>query len=117
MQQVPRVVITLAALALGTALAPPAGAANRIALVGCDLIASDGPSATFLQISGEFNGGNNRHPAFAIESNGASSSEDVAGRSCARVLADLVDDGFAFRSAEVSGRLLNQWVSIWQANN
>jgi hypothetical protein len=117
----------IAVLALGTALAPPASAANRIALFGCDLTAIDGPTALFLQVSGESNqantnrgfatGSNDGNPAFAIESNGGVSSQDVAGRSCARVMADLADDGFVFRSAEVSGRLLNQWVSIWQANN
>jgi hypothetical protein len=30
------------------------------------------------------------------------------------VLADLADDGFEFRDASVSGRLLDEWISIWQ---
>jgi hypothetical protein len=129
-QQGPRVAITIAALALTAALAPSARAGNRIALVGCDLTAIDGPTATFLQISGESNQ-DNRTPGFAndgVVSNpgstidsgnslSSSDSNDVVGRSCARVMADLVDDGFQFRSAEVSGGRLNQWLSIWQANN
>jgi hypothetical protein len=126
-QQGSKVAIVIAALVLGAALAPPALAANRIALIGCDLTASDGPVATFLQVSGEPGrtsnnpgfavGGNGGSPGFAIASNGGVIAQDVAGRSCASVMADLVDDGFVFRSAEVSGRLLNQWVSIWQASN
>ncbi len=116
MQQAPRVVITIAALVLGLALAAPAGAANRIALVGCDLTAIDGPTATFLQISGGSDQGHGGS-AFATESNDSLSSNDVLGRSCARVMADLVDDGFTFQSAEVSGGRVNQWLSIWQASN
>jgi hypothetical protein len=110
-QQLLRVLIVTIPTGLCALSASPLAAADRIALVGCNVIAANGPTATFLQIGGE----PRKSGPFATQNNG--SSEDVAGRSCAKVLADLVDDGFAFRSADVSGRLLNQWVSIWQANN
>jgi hypothetical protein len=109
-QQLLKVLIVTVPTGFCTLSPLPAAAADRIALVGCDLTASDGPTATFLQIGGE----PGKRGRFASQTDGV--SEDVAGRSCAKVLADLVDDGFAFRSANVSGRALNQWVSIWQAS-
>ena len=93
------------------ASAAPAGADDRVALVGCDLLAAGGPTATFLQVAGE----SRNRSGFVFRSDGT--SEDVAGRSCAQVLADLADDGFEFRSANVSGRLLNEWISLWQSND
>jgi hypothetical protein len=129
-QQGPKVGITIAALALSAALASPAVAANRIALLSCDLSAANGPIVNFLQISGESNQADSRDRGFAFESDtvqgdtiqgdvsqsdGGFSQPDVTGRSCARIMADLADDGFAFKSAEISGRLASQWVSIWQA--
>jgi hypothetical protein len=125
-QQGPKVGITIAALALSAALASPASAANRIALLGCDLSAANGPIVNFLQISGKSNQTASRNSGFAFESDtvesdvvqsdGGFSQPDVTGRSCARIMADLANDGFVFKSAEVSGRLASQWVSIWQAN-
>lgn len=101
----------IAALGLSAIVAPPVGAADRIALVGCNLVAAGGPTATFLQIGGE----SRTRSGFVSQNNGA--SEDVEGRSCAKVLADLADDGFAFRNASVSGRLLDQWISLWQSKD
>jgi hypothetical protein len=100
----------IAALEL-CASATPAGASDRVAIVGCDLTPADGPTATFLQIAGQAR----KRSGFVFQSNG--SAQDVAGRSCARVLVDLANDGFEFRSANVSGRLLNQWISIWESND
>jgi hypothetical protein len=98
----------IAVLGLCAAVSPSVRAADRVALVGCDLLAADGPTATFLQIAGE----SRNRSGFVFRSGGT--SEDVAGRSCAQVLADLADDGFEFRDASVSGRLLDEWISIWQ---
>ena len=44
-------------------------------------------------------------------------SDDVAGRSCAQVLADLADDGFEFLDADVSGGSFDEWVSIWRKDD
>jgi hypothetical protein len=98
----------IAALAL-CASAAPAGAGDRVAIVGCDLLAQGGPTATFLQIAGE---SRKQRSGFVFRS--GDTSEDVTGRSCAKVLADLTDDGFEFRDASVSGPPLNELVSIWQ---
>ena len=117
MQQLLKVLAVAVPAGLCLTLAGPLAADDRIALVGCDLTDKDGPTAIFLQISGEHHDG----PGIAIDgnknSNSDNDSKDVAGRSCARVLADLVDDGFAFRGADAAGRSLNQWVSIWQSGD
>ena len=107
MQHPPKILLMIAALAL-CASATPAGAGDRVAIVGCDLLAQGGPTATFLQIAGE----SRQRSGFVFRS--GDSSRDVEGQSCAKVLADLANDGFEFRDASVSGRSLNQLVSILQ---
>jgi len=105
-----KVLIVIATLGL-CASATPAAAGDRVAIVGCDLIALGGPTATFLQIAGESDDRNRSGFGFVFRS--GDSSGDVAGRSCAAVLADLANDGFVFRSSNVSGR---QLISLWESN-
>jgi hypothetical protein len=105
-----KVLIMIAALGLCTG-AMPAAAAARVAIVGCDLTAPDGPTAAFLQIAGESDDDDDDRIGFVFRS--GDSSQDVAGRSCAAVLADLANDGFVFRSSNVSGR---QLISLWEFN-
>jgi hypothetical protein len=101
-------VTTIAALGLYAAIAPSAGAGDRVALVGCDLRAQGGPAAIFLQIAGE----KRNRSGFVFRS--GNGSENVAGRSCAQVLADVADDGFEFRDADLSAGSFDEWISIWQ---
>ena len=108
MQIPPRILLMIAALGL-YASATPAAAGDRVAIVGCDLLAQGGPTATFLQIAGE---SRKKQNGFIFRS--GDSSRDVEGQSCAKVLADLADDGFEFRDASVSGRSLNELISILQ---
>jgi hypothetical protein len=105
---------TIAALGLSASLAQPVAADDRIALVGCDLLADGGPEATFLQIAGE-NKRKRDDVRFVFRS--GDSNGDVEGRSCAQVLADLSDDGFEFLDSEVSEGSLDEWVSIWKKND
>jgi hypothetical protein len=98
----------IAALGLYAAATPPASAEDRIALVGCNLRAEGGPVATFLQIAGE----KRKRDGFVFRS--GDGSRDVAGRSCAQVLADLADDGFEFLDADFADDSFDEWVSIWQ---
>lgn len=107
MQHLLKVLMVTVPTSLYAVSATPLAAADRVALVGCDLAARDGPSATFLQIG--------IGPATGGARVSRSISETVAGLRCAKVLADLVDDGFVFQSASVSGRLSSQWISIWQS--
>ena len=108
MQHQPKVLIMSAALGL-CATAAPAAAGDRVAIVGCDLLTLGGPTAIFRQLAGEDDDGD--QSGFAFRS--GDSSEDVAGQSCAQVLADLANDGFVFRSANVSGR---QLITLWESN-
>ena len=110
MRQSPTVLTTIAVLGLYAALAEPAGADERVALVGCDLRAEGGPVATFVQIAGEED--DDRDTRFVFRS--GDTSRDVTGRRCAQVLADLADDGFEFRDADFSDGSFDEWVSIWQ---
>jgi hypothetical protein len=107
-QHQPKVLIIIAALGL-FATATPAAAGDRVAIVGCDLLTQGGPTATFLQVAG----GDDDDDRSGFVFRSGDSSRDVAGQSCARVLADLADDGFEFR-ASVSGPSLNELVSILQ---
>ena len=111
MQQSARVLTVIVALGLSAAAAPTAGAGDRIALVGCDLFAPDGPTAIFRQIAGS---SQKKQSGFVFRSSSNSNSNNVAGQSCAKVLANLAKDGFEFRDASVSGPSQGEWVSIWQ---
>jgi hypothetical protein len=94
----------LVLFALLLALAPtPAGAAQGVVLVGCDLFAADGPRVAFVQSHGVarrngksrgqfFVGGANFRPA------------DFAGRPCAEILSAVADDGLDFKAMNVFGR-------------
>ena len=106
MQHRSKILIMIAALGL-CASTTAAAAGDRVAIVGCNLIAEGGPTATFLQLAGE----SRNRSGFVFQSN--DSSQDVAGRSCAAVLADLANDGFVLRSSNVSGR---QLISLWESN-
>jgi hypothetical protein len=107
-QHQPKVLIRIAALGL-FATATPAAAADRVAIVGCDLLTQGGPTAIFRQLAGEDD--DDDRSGFVFQS--GDSSQDVAGQSCAQVLADLANDGFEFRSANVSGR---QLITLWESN-
>ena len=111
MQHQPKVLIMIAALGL-SATATPAVAGDRVAIVGCDLTALGGPTAVFRQIAGDDDDDDDDRISFVFRS-GDSSSRDVEGRTCAEVLADLANDGFVFRSSNVSGR---QLISLWESN-
>jgi hypothetical protein len=106
----------IAALGL-CATATPAVAGDRVAIVGCDLLTLGGPTAVFLQLAGESD--DDDQPGFVFQDQtgfrfqSTSSSQDVTGQSCAAVLADLANDGFVFRSSEVSGR---QLILLWESN-
>lgn len=113
MRQPNAVLTIIAALGLHATVALPAAAADQIALVGCDLLAEGGPVALFQQIAGEEAEQDNRFVFRSGDSFG--DTRDVAGRSCAEVLAELANDGFEFQDADFSrGSFLKQWVSIWQ---
>jgi hypothetical protein len=107
----------IAALGL-FATATPAAAADRVAIVGCDLLTQGGPTAIFRQLAGEDDDDDRSGFVFqdqtGFQSGGSNSSNvDVTGRSCAEVLADLANESFEFRSSEVSGR---QLILLWEAN-
>jgi hypothetical protein len=114
MRQAAKVLTTIAALGLCATAAQPAGADDRIALVGCDLLADGGPEATFLQIAGEKRKKDDFRFVFR---SGDGVSDGVAGRRCAEVLADLADDGFEFLDADVSEGSFDEWVSIWRKDD
>ena len=113
MRQTTRVWTTIAALGLYATGGQPAEASDRIALVGCDLLADGGPEAIFLQIAGE----KRKRDDFGFVFRSGDVSDGVEGRSCAQVLAELADDGFEFLDADVSGGSLDEWVSIWRKDD
>ena len=99
-------------LGLSAAAAPSAGAGDRIALVGCDLFAPDGPTAIFRQIAGS---SQNKQSGITFRSSSIrSETDDVTGQSCAKVLANLAKNGFQFLNSSISGPSRGELVSIWQ---
>jgi hypothetical protein len=111
MRQSAKVLTAIAALGLSATVAQPAGADDRIALVGCDLLAEGGPEVIFLQIAGDEK---RKRDDFRFVFRSGDASDDTADRSCAEVLADLADDGFKFLDADISGGSFEEWVSIWR---
>lgn len=112
MQNPSKVLLVIAALGL-CASATPAAAADRIAIVTCSVIGQDGPTAISLQIAGEARQQQSGFRFVFRSGDSNSSSIDVTGRSCAAVLADLANDGFVFRSSNVSGR---QLILLWESS-
>ena len=89
-----------AVVASGFAVAAPVQAADGVVLVGCDLLARDGPKVEFVQSHGVSRKDDDskffRGPIFR--------SAAFVGRECAEVLSELIDDGLKFQAMDVFGQ-------------
>ena len=79
-------------------------AGDRAVLITCDLVDRDGPEVTSAQI-----GGSSKKRRFVGGPDGR--RDDLRGRSCAEILAELGEDGFEFEAFQVFGRDATQ--GIW----
>lgn len=83
--------------------AAPALAEDSVVLVGCDLLSASGPTALYRQTGGDTGFGS-----------GFSRGDDVRGRDCAEVLAEVASAGLKFRAFRVTGLNLSQGIWFWE---
>jgi hypothetical protein len=96
------------------AIAGPAGAANdHVVLVGCDLLTEPGPTALYRQDGGASSNGTGI--SIGIGGRNGLAEDDVRGRSCAQVLAEVAAEGRNFRDFRIVGPNATQGIWFWKS--